>query len=140
MKMPWNLVRFLPIARRILARGRLPMLLASVVRKGQSRGVAGLKDDLGLLVALCRAYWKGEYRAVDPKALLAIVAALAYFVSPLDLIPDWIPVIGLLDDIAVLGWLTKRWSDELDAFRRWRDTQPVDTKKALLSPLDSKLN
>jgi uncharacterized membrane protein YkvA (DUF1232 family) len=95
-----------------------------------------MKDDLGLLVALCRAYWKGEYRAIDKKAFLAIVAALVYFVSPLDLIPDWIPVLGLLDDMAVLGWLMKSWSDELQAFRTWRDQQPIANQRALDLPLE----
>ncbi|RMO67298.1 hypothetical protein ALQ27_103559 [Pseudomonas syringae pv. delphinii] len=46
-----------------------------------------------------------------------------YFLSPLDAIPDWIPGLGMLDDIAVLAWVTKHLSDELDAFRAWRAQQ-----------------
>jgi uncharacterized membrane protein YkvA (DUF1232 family) len=136
MKTPWYLLRFIPVARTIIASGRLPLLLANVVRKGRAHGTSNIKGDLGLLAALCRAYWKGEYRAVNPKALLAIVAALAYFVSPLDLVPDWIPVLGLLDDMAVIGWVMKSWSTELEAFRRWRDQQPQATQRALDAPLE----
>lgn len=121
MKAPWNFARFLPLAERLLSRGRLPALLFAVARKGPRLGQ--LKDDVRLLQALCVAWWRGEYRAISPKALVTIVAGLLYFVSPLDAIPDWLLGVGLLDDIAVLGWVLKTVSDELDAFRAWRERQ-----------------
>ena len=121
MKAPWNFTRFLPLAERLLSRGRLPALLFAVARKGPRLGQ--LKDDLRLLQALCLAWWRGEYRAISPKALVTIVAGLLYFVSPLDAIPDWLLGVGFLDDIAVLGWVLKTVSDELDAFRAWRQRQ-----------------
>ena len=46
-----------------------------------------------------------------------------YFLSPVDAIPDFIPVFGMLDDIAVLAWLMKTLDDELNAFRAWRNRQ-----------------
>lgn len=125
MKAPWNLIRYLPMARRLMAAGRLPGLLFAVARKGSAeRGRLGrIMDDLKLLQALCLAYWRGEYRAVSPKAILSIVAGLMYFLSPLDAIPDWIPGLGMLDDIAVLAWVMKNFDGELDAFRQWRARQ-----------------
>jgi uncharacterized membrane protein YkvA (DUF1232 family) len=128
MKIPWNLVRFMPLAERVLSRGRLPALLFAVARKGAAQGnrLGELKDDLRLLQALCLAYWRGEYRAISPKAMVAVVAGLMYFLSPIDLIPDWIPVLGMLDDIVVLGWVMKTLKTELDAFRAWRAMQSVE--------------
>lgn len=128
MKGPWNFVRFLPGARRLLAAGRLPALLFAVARKGSSEGsrLGRIKDDLRLLQALCLAYWRGEYRAISTKAIVSIVAGLMYFLSPLDAIPDWIPGLGMLDDVAVLAWIIKHLTDELDAFRAWRDQQPPE--------------
>ena len=128
MKAPWNLIRYLPGARRLLAAGRLPGLLFAVARKGNSEGsrLGKLKDDLRLLQSLCLAYWRGEYRDISPKAILSIVAGLMYFLSPLDAIPDWIPGLGMFDDIAVLAWVMKHLTDELDAFRAWRDQQPPE--------------
>ena len=125
MKAPWNFARFLPLAGRLLARGRLPTLLFAVASKGASQGnrLGKLKDDLRLLQALCLAYWRGEYRAISPKALISVVAGLMYFLSPVDAIPDFIPVFGMLDDIAVLAWLMKVLDDELNAFRAWRNRQ-----------------
>ena len=61
------------------------------------------------LPSFVRLYWRlFRDRRVPllPKALL--VLALAYVVSPLDLIPDFVPVIGEVDDVVVvlsLLWL-----------------------------------
>ncbi|MDH0301189.1 MULTISPECIES: YkvA family protein [unclassified Pseudomonas] len=121
MSAPWNFARFLPLAERLLSRGRLPALLFAVARKGPKLGQ--LREDLRLMQALCLAWWRGEYRAVSPKALITIVAGLLYFVSPLDAIPDWLLGVGLLDDIAVLGWVLKTVADELARFKAWRASQ-----------------
>ncbi|GFM79430.1 hypothetical protein PSCICO_34240 [Pseudomonas cichorii] len=125
MKAPWNFIRYLPGARRLLAAGRLPGLLFAVARKGATEGsrLGRIKEDLRLLQSLCLAYWRGEYRDINPKAILSIVAGLMYFLSPLDAIPDWIPGLGMFDDIAVLAWIMKNLTDELDAFRAWRERQ-----------------
>lgn len=121
MSAPWNFVRFLPLAERLLSRGRLPALLFAVARKGPKLGQ--LREDVRLLQALCLAWWRGEYRAISSKALITIVAGLLYFVSPLDAIPDWLLGVGFLDDIAVLGWVLKTVSDELSRFKAWRAAQ-----------------
>lgn len=121
MSAPWNFSRFLPLAERLLSRGRLPALLFAVARKGPKLGQ--LREDLRLMQSLCLAWWRGEYRAISPKALVTIVAGLLYFVSPLDAIPDWLLGVGFLDDIAVLGWVLKTVADELGRFKAWRDAQ-----------------
>ncbi|MBH3393545.1 YkvA family protein [Pseudomonas monteilii] len=121
MSAPWNFARFLPLAERLLSRGRLPALLFAVARKGPRLGQ--LREDVKLLQSLCLAWWRGEYRAISPKALVTIVAGLLYFVSPIDAIPDWLLGVGFLDDIAVLGWVLKTVADELARFKAWRESQ-----------------
>ena len=125
MKAPWNFARYLPLAQRFLTRGRLPSLLLAVAVKSGKQGkrFAGLKEDLQLLQGLCVAWWRGEYRAISSQALLAVVGALLYFVTPLDAIPDWLIGVGLIDDLAVLAWVLRTWNDELLAFRAWREAQ-----------------
>ena len=121
MKAPWTFARFLPLAERLLSRGRLPALIFAVARKGPRLGK--LREDVRLMQALCLAWWRGEYRSISTKALVTVVAGLLYFVSPLDAIPDWLLGVGLLDDIAVLAWVLKAVSDELAAFSSWRNRQ-----------------
>ncbi len=41
-----------------------------------------------------------------------IIGALGYMISPLDVIPDAIPIVGLTDDLAVLLYVLKKvWGD-----------------------------
>ena len=42
------------------------------------------------------------------KKIIIVLLAFIYVVSPLDLIPDFIPVIGWLDDLGVLAWAAKQ--------------------------------
>lgn len=125
MKTPWNFSRFFPLAQRLLSRGRLPTLLFAVASKGAREGgrLGKVKQDLQLLQALCLAYWRGDYREVSYKSMISVVAGLMYFLSPVDAIPDFIPVIGMFDDIAVLAWVMGHIEGELDAFRFWRARQ-----------------
>ncbi|MGV8843702.1 MAG: YkvA family protein [Pseudomonas sp.] len=133
MKTPWNLLRFIPLAQRLLAGGRLPALLVAVAQKSKNKSgrLGAVKDDLRLLQALCLAWWRGEYRAISAKALLSVVAALLYFLSPIDAIPDWLLGIGYVDDIAVLAWLMNTWRTELELFRAWRNRQTPEHQAAL---------
>ena len=73
------------------------------------------------LVRLVRAYANGSYRQISAQALLTIVAALVYFVSPIDLIPDFILGLGLIDDAAVLAWTIKACAADLASFIAWEN-------------------
>jgi len=46
-------------------------------------------------------------------------AAIIYFVNPADVIPDVIPLVGYVDDAAVIAWVVAAIRADLDAFRRW---------------------
>lgn len=125
MAIPENMTRYLALAQRLLAGGRLPSLLLAVSRKMLLKDgrVGRLREDLDLLLGLCVAWWRGEYRALGSQALLSIVAGLLYFLMPLDAVPDWLLGVGLLDDLAVLAWVLRTWDSELQAYRVWREQQ-----------------
>lgn len=74
---------------------------------------------LQAMIRLVRAYANGAYREVPVGSLLMILVAVIYFVSPVDLIPDFIPVGGLIDDALVVGLALKQVKSDLDAFMAW---------------------
>jgi len=76
-------------------------------------------DNIKVFIRMIKAYTKGVYREVSLKSMLALVAAIVYFVMPVDLIPDIIPVTGLVDDFAVVMWVYNQLEKEINAFREW---------------------
>ncbi|MCB1616998.1 MAG: DUF1232 domain-containing protein [Pseudomonadales bacterium] len=82
-----------------------------------------LKKYLGIvktLFAMVKAYWSGDYREIPWYSIAAIVAALLYVLSPIDLIPDVIPVIGYVDDAMVIAACLKLVEEDMDNFERWQ--------------------
>ena len=77
--------------------------------------------DIPLLIALIRSYMKGEYTEIPIGSLVAIVASLIYFVSPIDLIPDILPVIGLTDDVVVLTLALSIVHTDLEQYKQWKE-------------------
>ena len=89
---------------------------SSALRTGSFGAVL---EDFRALIRLVVAYARGLYRQIPLERLAIVVAGLIYVVSPLDVIPDFIPGLGVLDDAAVISWVIRAVRDELDAFREW---------------------
>jgi uncharacterized membrane protein YkvA (DUF1232 family) len=85
------------------------------------RMIGRLWSDLPLLVRLLKAWKEGSYRGLSVRTLASLAAALLYVLSPVDMIPDFIPGIGLIDDAAVLALLLHSIAQDLAAFRVWED-------------------
>jgi uncharacterized membrane protein YkvA (DUF1232 family) len=56
-----------------------------------------------LLFALLKDWWDGKYPEIPWASIALITFAIIYFLNPVDLIPDVIPVIGYIDDATVLA-------------------------------------
>jgi len=68
---------------------------------------------------LVKAYVSGNYRDVALKTILSAIAAIVYFVNPLDVLPDLLIGLGFMDDLTILGYVLKRFQGELDKFEEW---------------------
>jgi uncharacterized membrane protein YkvA (DUF1232 family) len=99
---------------------RLLVRAATKMARIGGQGISGLHSDLTRLVALVKAWLSGEYRDVSSATIISVVAAILYFVVPLDAIPDFILGWGLVDDVAVVSYVTSLVLDELERFEIWR--------------------
>ena len=88
--------------------------------KQRSRVLGRMRRALSLFVPMLADVLRGRYRPVPWSAIGWMLAALAYLVSPLDLIPDFLMLIGVVDDVVVVGWLLTRVDRALEAYRRWK--------------------
>ncbi len=83
--------------------------------------LARLFQDLRLLIPLIKDYWKGTYRGISFKSIVIFVAALAYIISPIDLIPDYIIGLGQIDDAVILGLSLYFLEKDLRKYKEWKD-------------------
>ena len=83
--------------------------------------VGGILSEIPVLVLLVKAFIEKKYLEIPIGSMIAIVGALLYFLSPLDLFPDILPAIGLVDDAAVLTLAFKFVHDDVVEFKTWRE-------------------
>jgi uncharacterized membrane protein YkvA (DUF1232 family) len=76
--------------------------------------------DLKLLFSITQDYVSGDYREVPYWSIAAIVGTLLYVLNPMDLIPDFIPVIGYVDDALVVAACLAMIEHDLLAYKEWK--------------------
>jgi uncharacterized membrane protein YkvA (DUF1232 family) len=91
---------------------------------GRSGPVSEVLDDFKTLGRLVAAYSRGDYRDIPLDSLVMVIAGLVYVVSPIDLIPDALPVAGYADDAVAVGFVIRQVHHELTAFRAWDAKAP----------------
>lgn len=80
------------------------------------------------LFSLLQDWYKGRYKDVPWLVISSVGGALVYVLSPIDLIPDFLPFVGYLDDAAVFAALLKYVRTDLRKYRDWKydeDRSPV---------------
>ena len=80
-------------------------------------------SDLPLMIAMVKAWITKEYTVVSPKVIACLIGAILYLIKKKDLISDSIPIVGYVDDLAVMGLALKLSEKELKAFAEWRDAR-----------------
>jgi uncharacterized membrane protein YkvA (DUF1232 family) len=75
-----------------------------------------------LLLSLLKDYFNGTYKDIPKKSIITIVAAVLYFLSPADLIPDFLLGFGLIDDVFIIGLVIKQVTKDLAKYKAWKAT------------------
>ena len=101
---------------------RVDEILQQAEEKLKGIPVAGeLLADLPLMVSMVKAWITKKYTVVSPKVIACLVGAFIYLIKKQDLVSDSIPIVGHVDDLAVLGLALKLSEPELKAYAAWRD-------------------
>jgi uncharacterized membrane protein YkvA (DUF1232 family) len=78
--------------------------------------------------SLVKDYKDGTYKEIPWTTITAVVGSLVYIFSPIDLIPDFIPGAGLLDDAAIVSVCLSAISSDLNIYRMWKKLNSVEYK------------
>lgn len=113
---------------------------ASVILKDKTKAGNTIKEALGkavtnkgdlegvwakmlLLFAVAKDYVNGDYTEIPKRSIIAILGGLIYFLSPIDVVPDFIPVLGFIDDVFILNLVYKQVIKDLEQYKIWKDSQ-----------------
>ena len=97
--------------------GALTKLALSAGIYIKKNGLYSVKDHLTLMGNYIRDVAAGRYKGYSKGNLTLIVAAVLYVVSPLDIIPDFLIVAGLIDDAAIIAWAFNEMNKELTKYQ-----------------------
>lgn len=98
-------------------------LLDEAVKKAddKKKGPMGeVWENLQLFFSLIRDWINGSYKDIPVTTIVMIFAGLLYFVTPIDIIPDFIPIIGYLDDATVLAFIIKQMGADFENYKTWK--------------------
>lgn len=103
---------------------RLKSVIIAAGEKLGSMNIESVKSGkfitrIKVIIRMIKSYRKGVYRDLEWQTLVLLVAALVYFITPIDLIPDFIPITGYIDDITVVVWIYNKLKTEIDKYIAW---------------------
>lgn len=127
---------------RLLRKGLRTMKGADIMRvvrrsKGLRRLINGPLSDMGedvsALLAMVKDYSNGTYREMPRATALAATFALLYVLNPFDLMPDFIPGIGYLDDMSMVALVIGSIRRDVANYARWRRSRAAIARRLRLT-------
>ena len=77
-------------------------------------------DELSFMFSMAKDWITGKYKDVSFTTMITILGGIIYFLSPIDIIPDFIPIIGYLDDLYILSTVIDRVKEEIEKYKLWK--------------------
>lgn len=94
---------------------------AEEIKKKAEGPLAKYLEVITLLIAMVKDYFTGGYREIPWFTVAAATFGLLYILTPLDLVTDLIPLVGLLDDALVLGICVRMVEEDLEKYKAWKN-------------------
>lgn len=83
--------------------------------------IGGTVADVQDIISMLDDYYHGRYKKLPVFVILGSVAIVAYLLSPFDIVPDSIPLLGFIDDAFIINIVLELCVDkELERYRNWR--------------------
>ena len=81
-----------------------------------------LIEPVSVFIRMIKAHFAGTHK-LSGTTLGLLLLALVYFLSPFDLIPDFLGIFGFADDLSVILAVYAKVKDEIEQFLDWERTQ-----------------
>ena len=90
-----------------------------ITLNGSTKQIDELMEHDQLFLRMIKKSLSGEYSAFSHKTLFSLVFGLLYFVTPMDVVPDFIPMLGFSDDLSIVYFIIKNFKSDIEAFKGW---------------------
>ena len=122
---------------RTTSRQGLVLMVVSSLRTALRPGSAGLLERAAAVPRMLRAMLRGEYHGTTVGHVAMLAAAVAYVVSPVDLMPEALfGVLGIGDDAVVVTWLVAALVHDTEDFLTWERGRGYDAAATTDGPQD----
>lgn len=101
---------------------KIKTLLGKVTKLFSKDGLKDVLEDLKYIVSYVKDIANGNYKDYDVKNFALSIAVIIYVVSPLDVIPDFLPA-GFIDDASLIAWAVKLLHTELEKYKQWKSSK-----------------
>ena len=91
------------------------------IAEGKAQHLECKTNEFKLLISMIKDTFSGRYK-MNKWNMSIIVGTIVYVISPIDAIPDIIPVLGWLDDASIVGFAISKLADEVDRYRKFQKT------------------
>jgi len=79
-------------------------------------------SDFNLMISMIKDTISGKYK-MNPWSMSIIIGTIIYVISPLDAIPDVIPILGWLDDASIVGFAISKLFEEIIRYNKFKNSQ-----------------
>jgi len=101
-------------------RNKLLETAAGIISSGKyTLQISGITGKIRTLIRMVQCTASREYLDIPWQSIVLITAALIYFVSPFDALTDFLPLIGFVDDAAIISAVFASISKDVEKFIAW---------------------
>ena len=97
--------------------------IEDILSKSESGPLREFFDDIKVMCSMVKSWIKKEYREIPVRTIGMVILTLGYVFSPIDLILDTIPVLGLLDDAKMVEMCLAAARSDINDYRLWKNKQ-----------------
>lgn len=92
----------------------------SILKKMGNKSMMAFLEDVKTFFSMLKDFFTRKYTDVPVGTIMAIAGSLLYVLSPIDLIPDFLPVIGMVDDAAIIALCLKFVQADLEKYKQFK--------------------
>lgn len=93
--------------------------------ENKAQHLEGKSNEFKLLIEMVKDTFAGKYK-MNKWNMSVIVATIIYVISPLDAIPDIVPILGWLDDASIVGYAISKLADEISRYKKFKSQLPLE--------------